>query len=127
MAFDGTDKDWCAALPAQSTTGRRLRTAQFGDGYAQRILDGINNTERRFALHFEMKTSTVINAMTAYLEAQRGNAFPFKDQATGVTYQVWCDDWTVDWQRARFGANGLRTELRGTLSVEFTLAYGVTA
>jgi phage-related protein len=127
MAFDGTDRDWCAALPAEATTSRRLRVAQFGDGYAQRILDGINNIQRTFTLRYEEKTDAVINAMTAYLEAQRGNAFPFKDQATGVTYQVWCDEWSVEWQRARFAASGQRSELRGSLSVEFVLAYGVTA
>jgi phage-related protein len=127
MAFDGTDRDWCAALPAEATTSRRLRVAQFGDGYAQRILDGINNIQRTFTLRYEEKTDTVIKAMTAYLEAQRGNAFPFKDQATDVTYQVWCDEWSVEWQRARFAADGQRSELRGSLSVEFVLAYGVTA
>lgn len=127
MAFDGTDRDWCPALPAPMADGFRLRVAQFGDGYAQRTLDGINFQRRRWQLRFEMKTDDVIADMLAYLEAQRGNSFSYCDPSSGKYYQVNCDEWTVDWLRAKFAASGNRTELRGTLSAEFVQAFGVTA
>ena len=127
MAFDGTDKNWCPAIPAQQQWAERMRKAQFGDGYEQRTLDGINSLRRRWQLRYEMKTSDIIAAMVAYLSAQKGNAFSFYDPSSATTYQVTCDEWQVDWQTAKFTVSGQRRELRGTLSVEFVQNYGVTA
>ncbi|WP_042778028.1 phage tail protein [Sinorhizobium fredii] len=127
MAFDGTDKDWCAAIPMNQSWDQRMRIAQFGDGYAQRTLDGINSMRRRWQPRFELKTEPVIRSMVAYLDGRKGNAFPFQDPATLVVYQVTCDEWQVDWLQVKFTPAGTRKELRGTLTAEFIQNYGVTA
>ena len=125
MAFDGSDPAWCVAVPMHAQTDWRLRIAQFGDGYEQRTLDGINALDRKWSVHFEMKPASVIQAMDAYLAAELATAFPFRDPATGVVHNVFCDSWQVDWVKATV-VNGVTTQLLGTLSAEFRKAYGVT-
>lgn len=124
--FDGSDSAWCPSLTMTRSKERRLVTAQFGDGYQQRTLDGINAINRKWAVKFEKKDSAIIADMETYLESVKGNAFPFQDPATGTIYNVFCDTWQVDWEVIRFDANGVRRSLNGTLSGEFTQAYGLT-
>lgn len=123
--FDGSDKDWCPALPLQRERERRLLTAQFGDGYQQRVLDGINAMNTVWALTFEMKPAAVIEAMDEYLQEQNGHSFPFQDPANGQIYNVFCDSWSIDWNRITFDINGARSALNGTLTAQFRRAYGV--
>lgn len=124
MAFDGTDPAWCAALPLTREKAWRLRIAQFGDGYQQRTLDGINALNVRFQVRFELKPADVIAAMEGFLEAQKGEAFDFRDPSTGEVYQVTCDQWQVDWLEIKF-ASGAIQSLNGTLSAEFARWNGV--
>jgi phage-related protein len=125
--FDGSNKDWCPALDMSRKKERRLKTAQFGDGYQQRALDGINNIQRSWAVVYDYKPAEIIDAMEQYLEGTRGQAFPFQDPADGKIYTVFCDTWEVQWQRITFGTSGVRSNLNGTLSAEFQQAYGLTA
>ncbi|SEJ31542.1 Phage-related protein [Azotobacter beijerinckii] len=46
---------WAPALDAQGETAFRTRTAQFGDGYAQVVGDGINNKQQSWPLTFIRK------------------------------------------------------------------------
>lgn len=120
MAFDGTDDPaWCAAIPMQRQKEWRLRIAQFGDGYQQRTLDGINALNRKWQVTYEMKPSEIIADMEAYLEAAKGDWFPFRDPADGVIYRVTCDQWQTDWLLARDG------NFYGTLSGEFVKFNGI--
>lgn len=123
--FDGSDPAWCVAVPMNAQTDWRLRVAQFGDGYSQRCLDGINALNRKWSVRFESKPASVIQAMDAYLVAEKASSFPFRDPATGVVYSVFCDTWSVDWVKATV-VNGVTTQLLGTLSAEFARANGVT-
>jgi phage-related protein len=125
MAFDGTDPAWCLALPLTRTSTQRLKVAQFGDGYQQRMLDGINSLTRKWSVSAEMKPASVIAAMDDYLAGQRGRAFPFRDPASGKTFQVFCDEWEIEWRKTNV-VNGAVTALYGTLSAEFSKANGVT-
>jgi phage-related protein len=130
MAFDGTVTCWIPDIP---TIGRqqdvRLRVASFGDGYAQRTLDGINAVDMKWTLTWENRPKDVVEAMVAYLIARKGSSFLFKEQPTGNLHQVWCDKWKVDWTYKRNKRVGWVKvpEFWGTLSAEFVKAYGVTA
>jgi phage-related protein len=126
MAFDGSDPAWCLALPLAEHPTWRLRKAQFGDGYQQRILDGINALDRTFDISAEMKPASVLLEMDSYLTGREGAAFPFLDPATGETYSVFCDDWQIDWLVTRV-INGVRQNLSGTLTATFEKANGITA
>jgi phage-related protein len=62
-----TDTPGSAAL----TTKPRVRTAAFGDGYEQRLADGINNAPRSWSLGFTRPTAEA-DAILAFFEARNG-------------------------------------------------------
>lgn len=122
MAFDGTDPCWVPEVPVQREDSWRLRIAQFGDGYSQRTLDGINALDMTWSLQWENREQAVINAMVNYLVALKAHSFLYKDQQTGTTWSVFCDRWQVSWNLRRKGPL-----YYGTLSAEFIKANGLTA
>jgi len=56
-------------------TTLRTRTAQFGDGYAQKAADGLNNRSATYSLQF-IGDETKISAILSFLDAHAG-ATPF--------------------------------------------------
>ena len=50
----------------------RVLTAKFGDGYEQRIVDGINNIEETFAISFVNRSKAEIDDITAFFESKGG-------------------------------------------------------
>lgn len=121
MAFDGTDNCWMPDVPVARDDEWRLKVAQFGDGYAQRTLDGINALNRKWSLTWATRDAATVNDIVAFFEAQKASAFTFLEQQTGITYKVFCDAWHIDWDLRRRGGIWY-----GTLSAEFTKANGVT-
>lgn len=119
--FDGSDLCWVPDIPTSRQDERRLKEAAFGDGYSQRMLDGINALMVRWSVTFENREGAIINAMVDYLVAQEGAAFDFLDKPTGIMHKVWCDSWQVSWNLKRKGPL-----YYGTLSAEFRKAYGLT-
>lgn len=126
MAFDGSTPEWCPSLSQTRDKEWRLRTAQFGDGYEQRVLDGINPLNVVWQVAFEAKPAAVIEDMETYLETTLARAFPFQDPATGEIIQVFCDKWSVQWVRIAVDTQGNRSALNGTLTAEFRKANGAT-
>ncbi|MFP3564688.1 phage tail protein [Paraburkholderia sp. SIMBA_030] len=51
----------------------RVRKAQFGDGYAQRVKDGLNNRASSFSLTF-INNAETITAIVAFLDAHDGSS-----------------------------------------------------
>jgi len=126
MAFDGTINCWVPDIPVSRDEKQRVRIAQFGDGYAQRTLDGINSLQTSWDVVFEKREKSIIVAMITYLANQKGNSFQFKEPVTGVMYDVNCDEWRVDWDVRRKGPSPVNPYFWGTLSATFTRAYGIT-
>jgi len=50
----------------------RVLTAQFGDGYQQRVLDGINNSPRSFGVSFNTRTKAEIDDIAGYFNSLSG-------------------------------------------------------
>lgn len=128
--FDGSVPCWIPDVPVGRTDERRVRKAQFGDGYAQRTLDGINALNMKWDVRFNNRSNTVIKAMVNYLIDRKGSSFSFYEQQTATMHNVWCDNWSVDWAiRRRNLKNGVSQppSYYGTLTAEFVKAYGVTA
>lgn len=50
----------------------RILKAQFGDGYAQRSADGINNNPEKWKLVFENASLATIAAIKAFIDARNG-------------------------------------------------------
>jgi phage-related protein len=50
----------------------RMRTAKFGDGYEQRIVDGINNLEESYTLNFATRPKADIDDIVSFLDTKAG-------------------------------------------------------
>lgn len=57
------------------TTTPRILTAQFGDGYAQRVPDGLNTQPATYAVRFQKRTLADAQAIQAFIMAHI--AIPF--------------------------------------------------
>lgn len=118
--FDGSVQCWVPDIPFTRNDEWRLNVAKFGDGYEQRVLDGINALDREWSLKWNNRTAAVITAMTTYLANLKAAGFLFKDPTTGLTYTVFCDSWSISWNLRRRGG-----DYYGTLDADFRKANGV--
>ena len=55
----------------------RIRVAKFGDGYEQRIVDGINSIEESYTVNFSNRDKEVIDDIVGYLESLGSASFDF--------------------------------------------------
>src|SRR5215510_11106025 len=97
QSFDGSTPCWNYDTPSGRDDQWRLRIAQFGDGYSQRTLDGINALDRQWTLTWLNRSASVINAMVSFFENNKAKAFFFFEHETGITYRVFCDKWSINW------------------------------
>lgn len=82
------------AYGATETTTARVLKAQFGDGYSQRIADGINNKPRSWSLSFS-KTQTDIDLILSFLNTEGGvNSFDWTPPR-GVAGKWICEQWNT--------------------------------
>jgi phage-related protein len=109
---DGSGASLGGIITADRGMGRKIKNrilvAKFGDGYEQRVGDGINLKEDSFSLSFNNRTSTEINKMAAFFDKKAGESFTFSvtdvpDPATGNTVdtdlKVVCDEYSIDYLR----------------------------
>jgi phage-related protein len=98
MAFDGTSGGcWTPTWPVRIDREPRMKIAKFGDGYEQRVLDGLNPMQTSWNLQWDMRPRDDALAIDLYLTAQQGGAFDFLDPHTDSIVQVFCDKWSIDW------------------------------
>lgn len=62
------------------TSAARVLVAKFGDGYEQRIADGINSIDETFSVTFNNRTAAEIDDITGYFASLKG--------ATSFTYTI---------------------------------------
>jgi phage-related protein len=63
---------WVPSYTSEVEWTPMIREAKFGDGYAQRTGDGINNVPEKWSLTFDTIDVTQANAIIAFLKAQGG-------------------------------------------------------
>lgn len=84
---------WSPAPDATENEAPRVRTAPLGDGYSQRVGDGINNSPRSWALQFTRVTAD-IEAIIAFFRARAGaESFDWTPPA-GSTGKWVCKSWS---------------------------------
>lgn len=84
---------WSPAPGANQLKKPRIRTAQFGDGYQQRVGDGINTVARSWALKFTRLTAD-IDAIEAFLDARGGlESFTWTPPSGAIGKWV-CAEWS---------------------------------
>lgn len=93
----------------------KVRKAQFGDGYVQRVADGINNLPRKWNLTFMLQTSDM-DVVENFLKSTKGTTNFTWTPPRGDSGK-WCVE--QNWNRsvANFGYE--------TLSVVFEEDFGV--
>lgn len=68
-----------------------VRVAKFGDGYQQRVADGLNSVGSSFSLSFNNRTKEDIDDIVAFFESKKGVAsfsFTYPDTNSTTTYTV---------------------------------------
>lgn len=70
----------------------RVLEARFGDGYVQRIPDGLNSIGKSWPLNWTLRTRAEITALEGFLESQAGRPFSWTDPK-GEVGRWTCDDW----------------------------------
>lgn len=79
----------------QKASKTRVLSAQFGDGYSQRIGDGINRITNTWTLSFTARSTEQADSIIEFLEARGGiSAFNWTPPGESKTYAVICNDWT---------------------------------
>jgi phage-related protein len=122
---DFSDGAWCPDTALERTPKWRLDKTQFGDGYQQRALDGINALDLSFRVSWSIRPRWMLLEMNAYLEGRRAKSFPFLDPGFGEIVQVFCDEWAIAWQQSRPEAP-YELAAYGQLSATFVKANGIT-
>ena len=82
--------------------------AEFGDGYEQRIANGINNLEQTFSVTFKTRTKEEIDDIIGFFESTNGvTAFDFTFADTNAsgneeTVKVYVADFSQNWEYDEF-------------------------
>lgn len=71
----------------------RSNKMSFGDGYEQRVADGINTLKESWNPSFSLRTRTEIDAIDAFLVARKGvESFDWVSPS-GVQKRFKCEEW----------------------------------
>ena len=82
----------------------RVHFAQFGDGYEQRLQDGINSLAQEIEVSFKTRPKAEIDDLVAFFESLAGVTkfrFDLADSNAGSsteTIKVVCSDWEQKWE-----------------------------
>ena len=103
MAIGFTDLGAVQRIPDKTLTRNnkpRVIKIQFGDGYEQRVQEGINNITQSFSVAFNNRPKAEIDDIMAFLDNKAGTtAFDFTYPDTNAsgnerTVKVVCEDYT---------------------------------
>ena len=103
MAIGFTDLGAVQRIPDKTLTRNnkpRVIKIQFGDGYEQRVQEGINNITQSFSVTFNNRPKAEIDDIMAFLDNKAGTTafdFTYPDtNASGAerTVKVVCEDYT---------------------------------
>ena len=103
MAIGFTDLGAVQRIPDKTLTRNnkpRVIKIQFGDGYEERVQEGINNITQNFSVSFNNRPKAEIDDIMAFLDNKAGTtAFDFTYPDTNAsgnerTVKVVCEDYT---------------------------------
>lgn len=85
---------WPASNSSVGAKKPRTLTASFGDGYAQRARDGINNKPVSWTLKFAGRDADEASAIEDFLDAQGGASAFWWQSPTGYIGRFVCGDYS---------------------------------
>lgn len=71
----------------------RVMEARFGDGYSQRVPDGINHLQTKFSLTFSRPDEEIDEIVTFLRSKSGGQTFDYTPNPMYGTIKVWCKGW----------------------------------
>lgn len=86
-----------------TTNTPRVHIAKFGDGYEQRVQDGINSLEQEFSLSFATRPKAEIDDIIGFFESKAGTtSFNYtvddtNESGNELTVKVVCSNWNQTW------------------------------
>lgn len=87
---------WTPDYSPQSEEEPRVLSQSYGDGYTQRVRDGINTILPGWELTFSNRTMAVYQAIRDFLRARGGvEAFLFTPPGESTARKVICPKWTL--------------------------------
>ena len=96
---------------------QRVLTAKFGDGYEQRVRDGINTKTENFNISFNNRSADEVNLIAAYLDSKAALSFTLvitdtfsSGSLTTSSIKVVCDTYQIQYGHADY--HSLTTTLR---------------
>ena len=81
---------------------------EFGDGYEQRLANGINNLKQEFSINFATRTKEDIDDIVDFFELKGGVTaftYTYADSNEGggeKAVKVTCDEWQQTWEYADY-------------------------
>jgi len=86
---------WVPDRGATKDTTTRVNASKFGDGYEQRVPDGLNSVMETWQLSFTLRTLAETQAIDAFLAANKGaSAFEWTNPL-GQTRRYKCQKWNA--------------------------------
>lgn len=96
-------------------TSPRVLTAAFGDGYIQKIGDGINTLVQSWNLQFNSNSITDITAIQSFFETKAGViSFTWRPPTESTDISVICPKWSKTYE----------SEFSASISATFERWYG---
>ena len=86
----------------------RVHIAKFGDGYEQRIGNGINNLEQEYSVAFTTRAKADIDDIVAFFETKAEvTSFDFvvpdsNESGNELSIKVVCSEWNQTWVNDNF-------------------------
>jgi len=110
MALGFTDLTNTQRIPDKglnATSEPVLFLTQFGDGYEQRVANGINNLKQTFSINFENRTKEEIDDIIAFFVNKAGVTsfdftYPDSNNSGETTIKVICESWSQSWNYDEF-------------------------
>ena len=85
-----------AAASFTRNSKARIRIAQFGDGYSQRIREGINTQDDTWELSFVNRSISDAASIISFLESKHGSDyFLWTPPGDTTQFKVICDSWNT--------------------------------
>jgi phage-related protein len=97
----------CPDKGMNKTSAPKVLSASFGDGYEQRLVDGINNLAQSYQVSFNNRTNDEIDDIVQYLDslnAVTSFTFTVPDSNNGgeTAIKVVCDSYSQAYQHDQF-------------------------
>lgn len=83
--------------PTSKTVGTRVRKTDFGDGYGQRVEDGINTVRAQWNVGWSSLTEAEKTAVDVFLAERKGTKyFLWTPPGEGSPLKWICSSWQID-------------------------------